>query len=571
MAYRSSAPKLQDSDNNLLFKIAQSLNADPLAGDSANNLLRKIAGVAAAATGGGGGGDGTFTNLFSTNSTSTNGTFTNLTAVNGTIANLTAPNFNSSGANFDGPVVIAPTTNVVQLKLIDSPGQTVQALQIFQSDGVTQVFGVNFSGSTQIFRQAADTSGASLTHLKRGNTGDATAAIASGAQLSQDNYQGWDGSAFVNGAQVMVTAREAFTAIARGSQFEFRAAAVGGTALTLMATLNTSVFTLGTGMLLTFGGTTSSFPAIKANGANLELRFADDSNNTALISGYILASQNDANTAIVSAAVEAYHNTIVGTPAIGNGVAYDLSSDTDTVERRNMARISSTWTTITDATRTSNLNFRLINSSALITPLVLTPTSLNTIAGVGILLNGAAAVASMTGGIVLADSPAPSANPVAAVALYSSTGQFLYRTSAASEGAGQGNRVHNRALTVVGAGTDYALTTTSAVVDFGTTDAEVTLPTSGTYLILATIGLSAGASAVADLLSVKLRNITDAVDITEETIESVAVVGARTTSPLHVVITVNTLKVIQIFARNQTSANGSIVSTLTKLSFVRLS
>lgn len=153
----------------------------------------------------------------------------------------------AAGDSMTGQLAIATTADAPQLKLTASPGQTTQSFQIFQSDGVTQVFGVNFSGSTQIFRQAADTSGASLTHLKRGTTGSATAAVASGDQVAQDNYQGWSGAAFSTVAQMLVKARENLAAGALGAQFDFRACAIGSATLVDVLVMSTTSHNLVTG------------------------------------------------------------------------------------------------------------------------------------------------------------------------------------------------------------------------------------------------------------------------------------------------------------------------------------
>ncbi len=191
--FSDPSPKLNDSDNNLLFKIAQLLS-----GGSASGPITQAAGDARYVL--------------------------------------------KVGDTMTGALNIATSANVPQLKITTSVGQSTQAFQIFQSDGTTQIFGVNFSGSTQIYRQSADTSGSSLTQLKRGTTGSATAAVAINDQLAQYTFQGWDGSAFVSGAQIQVTTRETFSGTARGSQFEFRAVIPTATALTLVATLNTTAF-----------------------------------------------------------------------------------------------------------------------------------------------------------------------------------------------------------------------------------------------------------------------------------------------------------------------------------------
>jgi len=136
------------------------------------------------------------------------------------------------------------TADSPQLKVVTSPGQTTQAFQIFQSDGVTQVFGINFSGSISTLRQSADTSGAAITHSKRGTTGNASAAVAAGDQLSQDNYQGWQGAAFATGAQIRVDTLEAFAPAALGSQFQFRVCPIGSSTLSLVALLSATAFNI---------------------------------------------------------------------------------------------------------------------------------------------------------------------------------------------------------------------------------------------------------------------------------------------------------------------------------------
>lgn len=149
-----------------------------------------------------------------------------------------------AGDTMTGALNITTTADVPQLKITISPGQTTQAFQIFQSDGVTQLFGINFSGSISTFRQSADTSGASITHAKRGTTGNATAAVAAGDQLSQDNYQGWQGAAFANGAQIRVDTLEAFTPTTLGSQFQFRVCPIGSATLSLVALLSATAFNI---------------------------------------------------------------------------------------------------------------------------------------------------------------------------------------------------------------------------------------------------------------------------------------------------------------------------------------
>jgi hypothetical protein len=64
---------------------------------------------------------------------------------------------------------------------------------------------------------------------KRGDTGDVTAPVGSGAELGNIQWQGWNGSAYITGAAIVVKTDEAFTAIANGTHIEFRTVAVGAT------------------------------------------------------------------------------------------------------------------------------------------------------------------------------------------------------------------------------------------------------------------------------------------------------------------------------------------------------
>lgn len=63
----------------------------------------------------------------------------------------------------------------------------------------------------------------------------------------------------------------------------------------------------------------------------------------------------------------------------------------------------------------------------------------------------------------------------------------------------------NYALTVYAAGTAYALTATSAALNFGTTDPVVTLDKAGTYLLLAKVTLDYNAATFAASRAVTLK------------------------------------------------------------------
>lgn len=169
------------------------------------------------------------------------------------------------------------------------------------------------------------------------------------------------------------------------------------------------------------------------------------------------------------------------------------------------------------------------------------------------------------------DSTALVADPTAASTQQSVAGEWQYRSSAASEGAGQTNRVHNRAGQVIGSGTDYTLTTSLARVDFGTTDPEVVLPTAGTYLIRGGVEFLSSALSTNDIHGATLRNATDSVFIGDTGLITLGVSFYGKIS-VEAIVTVTASKTIQIWAFNTTVARGSVVSGgHTSISYVRLS
>lgn len=119
------------------------------------------------------------------------------------------------------------------------------------------------------------------------------------------------------------------------------------------------------------------------------------------------------------------------------------------------------------------------------------------------LYGGAAAPASLVNGHVFANGTAPSADPTNAAVIVPVGGEIQYRTSAASEGAGQMNRLHNRGLTTLAS--DYSMTTS-----YASTGATVVLPTAGTYMVIGSGMISGNVSATGDACSVRVRNTTDA-------------------------------------------------------------
>ncbi|HBY60591.1 MAG TPA: hypothetical protein DEH78_12270 [Solibacterales bacterium] len=183
---------------------------------------------------------------------------------------------------------------------------------------------------------------------------------------------------------------------------------------------------------------------------------------------------------------------------------------------------------------------------------------------------GAARPTDLAKGHVLANGTAPSVNPTNAIAFWSASGIWQYRSSAANEGAGQTNYVHNRTAQVEGTGTNYTLTNSTARVDFGTQDAEVTLPTAGTYVVDAILTVLADASGAGDEVRAKLYNSTDAADASQIMYHSCSGNSRYDQIHLRAVITVTAAKTIQIYAHNATSARGTVVSTSTNIRYSRM-
>lgn len=179
---------------------------------------------------------------------------------------------------------------------------------------------------------------------------------------------------------------------------------------------------------------------------------------------------------------------------------------------------------------------------------------------------------STVGAVFIGDcGTLPSGNPANNFAAFMLDGNALfYRTAGSSEGIGANNYLHNRTDGVVGAGTAYSLTGSTARVDFGTTDAEVVLPTAGTYLLLATVQIQGDALGASDEIRVKLRNSTDASDVGVERSVTTAVASSFDPIDLLETVTVTASKTIQIFAFNTSSARGTIIAAKTAIRYVRL-
>lgn len=178
-------------------------------------------------------------------------------------------------------------------------------------------------------------------------------------------------------------------------------------------------------------------------------------------------------------------------------------------------------------------------------------------------------VEATTGVVQLSNGTDPGANPTNAIKQWAVSGEWQYRTSASSEGAGQTNRVHNRAESVTGAGTNYTLTTTLARIDFGTTDPEITVPTAGTYLIMGHVQFVSNVASTNDFHFARLRNSTDSVDVgTFVAVSLGSSAWGRVT--LTSIVTVSASKTFQLWAANGIAARGEVQSDYTSIKYVRL-
>ncbi len=177
--------------------------------------------------------------------------------------------------------------------------------------------------------------------------------------------------------------------------------------------------------------------------------------------------------------------------------------------------------------------------------------------------------ASATGGFYAFDAIAPSADPLTGAFIWSEGGMPKYRTSTASEGSGGENRVHNRTATTSGAGTDYSFTTSTAAIDFGTTDPSVTIPTAGTYLFIADIRFTNGA-IVNDEYRFKIRNTTAGADVVSDMIWTLPAASQVMSANLTGTLTCSASDVVTIYGFNNTGARGTCQSAGTRLRYVRL-
>lgn len=244
MAYTGPA-KLGDSVEVLLQKLLDALGGAPFLGATQEQTLINLVNVVVAAGGGGGGGGsylplsgGTLTGALSGTSATFSGalgaasaaltgavTASTVSAANGTLV-ASAPavslsqTWNNAGVTFTGFLGAITST----------AANSNSNLFNYMVDGVDR-FNFTLGGSFRAIKVFADDTGPNLFLRKRGATGDATAAIASGGAIGACQFSGWDSAAFQNGASIICNTTEVWSGAARGTYMDFQTTTQGGTSL----------------------------------------------------------------------------------------------------------------------------------------------------------------------------------------------------------------------------------------------------------------------------------------------------------------------------------------------------
>jgi len=424
-------------------------------------------------------------------------------------------------------------------------------------------------------RTAADTQGPTVQLYKRGSLGGgANAAVAASEGIINIRARAWDGSAYGSAGRLQVNASVTQSGTDHSTFFRVLLCPPG-------STTEGEVFrvtTLASGTFLTLGGVAATNPGLKRNSTELQVRLGDDSNYAPLTSGLLTAATG--GLAVVtddSASIFAYPVLIKKRGTTGNAAA-----------------------AVANASEVSVASFQAWNGAAYVTgaQIVVKTTQDQSSGNAGMQMdfrtspNGSAAAGvrclisasgnflisnvatteptSLVGGLVFKDGTAASADPTTGSAIWSVGGAIQYRTSGANDGSGVTSHLHNRAAEQAGVGTNYTLTNSTAQVAFGTTNAAVTLPTAGTYLIEANVSIINGATAD-DIYDAKLRNTTDNADIGVNKKVSGGPASGRVNIYLSGLVTIAAAsKVVSIFAFNETAARGSVESTTTDIRYIRL-
>lgn len=127
---------------------------------------------------------------------------------------------------------------------------------------------------------------------------------------------------------------------------------------------------------------------------------------------------------------------------------------------------------------------------------------------------------------------------------------------------------------VAGGPTDYVMTASYAKVDFGANDLEVTLPTAGTYLVIAQLGGIQNSAATREW-DFKFFNSTTAADVPNSETYSSVVDGSTVPHQRFIISLVTTLtdsNILQIYAKSSAATVTQTINVIgSTLMYVKLS
>lgn len=220
--FSDPSPQFGDTDNNLLFKIAQMLLVSAPGGGVTSFNTRTgavtlaLADVSAVA-------DARYV-------LKAGDTMTGALAISpGTIvADAPALNLSQTWNN------AAVTFTAIKLGVTRTAGSTNSNLIDLQVDGLS-VLNVTAIGQMRLLRQGdLSNSSVSLIFRKKGNASSLTGPILNGSAVGNIQYSGWNGTAFVTPANIICSAEEDFSGTANGSLIKFQITP-SGTASTIDA------------------------------------------------------------------------------------------------------------------------------------------------------------------------------------------------------------------------------------------------------------------------------------------------------------------------------------------------
>lgn len=227
-----TTPRINDSDNNLLFKIAASLSGGGGSGSAltvASGDARYVLKAGDAMTGALSITQAAITAdapSFSTNQTWNNAAVA-FTALKVSITNTAS---SSSSLIFDGIV-----------------------------DAVSRL-SIRRNSTTTVHRQEADANGCTLNLSKRGRTGDATGAIANASAIGSLDTMAWDGTSQATVGSFRLSALEDFTSSAHGALYTFSLSAIGAASNLTRVSIAATAMNLQNGCALQYSGVAALNP-----------------------------------------------------------------------------------------------------------------------------------------------------------------------------------------------------------------------------------------------------------------------------------------------------------------------